>query len=348
MKRISKILDCGIKLSSKDNYSIGILHGKMGICLSFFYIGYLLKDEKIINSAEIILDNILNRLHVAIPSSNLNDCVEFAIGIDFLINKNFIQCHSEDVLDDVEDFIFKKAFGRFDTNVQDSFSDKMLMIYYFLRKILYKSANSESHSLCKEFVIEEFNTIHHQLNENVLSEPHSYSIDYLLPFYLYLIAFLKSSKIYDYKANMIVDDLSIYVLTKIPISDCNKLYLLWGILYIVKQFEIKEWEKHADLLYASIDIDNMLYFELKSNHIFFENGISSVYFILNDLKNNFPKYSFEFNQIRVFEKIKNSILWDKINDVAYLEDHLALINGLLFPIIVMGHINRKELAELIN
>lgn len=348
MEKLSKILGDLVKLSLKNKYSFGISHGKMGLCISLFYIAYLLNSKKYIDWAEMILEDMLDKLYIPINPCNLNNYVEFAIGIDYLIGNNYIQCESEDVLSDIDDLIFKYVSNSINTNENKMFSEEMLIVYYFLKRLSSQNSNSKLFFLYKEFVIENVNNIHHRLTEDDLIEPYRYSIDYILPFYLYLIAYLKSLNIYDYKARMIVYDLSNYVLTKVPFSDCNKLYLLWGILHIIKQFDLKEWENHANFLYTYIDIDKALFEELKSNHILFENGISSIYFILKDLKNNFPKYSFNFNLDSIFDKISRSSLWDSIDDISYLENHSGLINGILFPIIVMGDINLMKLYDSLN
>lgn len=137
----------------------------------------------------------------------------------------------------------------------------------------------------KELIIETINNLYLKINNELHQESFAYDTDPPLPQLLYLLSLLYNLDFYNYRLIKIIEEISYFGLSTIPILHANRLFLLWGVDSLNKQIANKDWKKHTLLLRNNIDVNHILNYELSDKNIFFNNGIASVYNLLKTQKN---------------------------------------------------------------
>jgi lantibiotic modifying enzyme len=90
-----------------EKYPIGLEYGKMGICLYFYYLSRLEDKEGYKQTADKLLDEVTNKLS---KNENIGDAyilAGIAVGISHLVRENFVGGNINEILEDVDNQIFK-------------------------------------------------------------------------------------------------------------------------------------------------------------------------------------------------------------------------------------------------
>jgi hypothetical protein len=136
--------------------------------------------------------------------------------------------------------------------------------------------------------------------------------------------------------NKILDEFRIKISGSLPATQSNQLFLLWGLLYISIYYNTSEISKLINLLKNIIDINYILYKELKNRQIFIYNGVSIIYILLESLQKKFPEYAIEFDFIEIHKRIMNSEVWNNIERY-----HYGLLEGISGPLLISSFIKEK-------
>lgn len=99
-KQLFEIVDV-LLLNGTLVESPGLLYGKMGIAIFFFHYSKFTNNELFADYAMDLIDKILNQIHINSPVDYANGLAGIGVGIDYLIQNNFLAVEG-DVCDDFD------------------------------------------------------------------------------------------------------------------------------------------------------------------------------------------------------------------------------------------------------
>ena len=109
------------------------------------------------------------------------------------------------------------------------------------------------------------------------------------------------------------------------------------------------WSNYIQLLYREISLDEILENEIKNRNIFFNNGLSGIYFLLHSINSNFPDYSIPFDPVMIYDKIHNSDAWNAMLERIYFyKSHRGLVKGFPGVQLVLSHIRDNYKLRIKN
>jgi len=142
--------------SLHTSYPFGLAHGKMGLLIYLYHLYDYTQEAIYKEKAERLLDDLLeNDL-----SKNAELTVEeglcgVALGLDYIVKKQFVDGDINDLLSGIDDLLFKKlVFGNMESRY--SLSQLIHFLYYIYKRDRYHHASPElcpdRGSLCRSTV----------------------------------------------------------------------------------------------------------------------------------------------------------------------------------------------------
>jgi len=316
-------------LAQKD-FSLGLANGKIGFCIYYYYVGAAYKNVEN-NNYNKIADKLLEDIFENIASISCidvkNGLAGIALGINYLLKKTYAKGNPNIILNDIDDIIFKNlSYLKYSEKID---SPSLVHILYYLSvRVKDMRAGSENEYLFQELIIKTVNNLYENLSPHLFEEPLSYNTDYAIPQLLFVMSEIYKLNFYNHRLTKILEELGYKVLSTFPLLHSNRLYLLWGMNSINKQIKDNNWTKHIRLLKGCIDINHMLNIEMNNKNIFFNDGYTSIYYLINDLYEYFDYKELIAINNQILNKISSSDVWVLLNDnQQYFENHLGLYNG---------------------
>lgn len=103
LNRIARILI----LHGSFNKNLGIIHGKMGIIIFFYHLSRHTGKKLYEDFAGEMIDEIYREIHDHYPSNFENGLSGIAWGMEYLIQNQFVEADSNEVLEDLDKMIFE-------------------------------------------------------------------------------------------------------------------------------------------------------------------------------------------------------------------------------------------------
>ena len=208
----------------------------------------------------------------------------------------------------------------------------MHVLYYLNLRLKDQSPASESEYLYQELIIKSLNKVCEEIDVEFFEEPFLYHIDYKLPLLLRLLSEIYNQKFYNYRVVQIVRELSYKVLSSYPLLHVNRLFLLWGMISLEPiVMEKKPWIEHMRLLKNGLSFDSIFHNEVKNGHIFFQNGVTSIYWMTKSLDVIFSNQEIDVIRKNIFSKIESSYQWKVMADNdQYFNNYSGLMTGFGF------------------
>lgn len=322
-------------------YPLGIYTGKMGWCLYLYIMANRYKNEAWNSAATEILCSIFRDID-SVSSVKLSDgLIGIGLGINYLFEQKYVDGDVNNVLKDVDNIIFKTVSF---SESQMDYSDKIDALYYFVTRINQLDSKSENYFLFCDLIIFLINSLSDNLDDKCLDAPFLYSLDYKLPFFLFVLSKVWSLNICNPKIQKMVDELDDKILSIIPRLHSHRLYLMWGMVCLNRCLHKDDWEKQIRLLQKQINLKYIINKELKSGNLSFYDGVSSIYLFLKYLKNYFSLELLNESDDLIKDKIVSSLQWRLIeNDSSTV--FLSLANAISSAIFVLSEILNTEYYE---
>lgn len=340
MENILKTLNKKLEsILLNDNISLGLYEGKMGVCIYYYYMYRETNDDYFRKIGEKILDEICSRIDTLDHLDVKYGLAGIGLGINYLIKGKYIEGDVNEILTSVDSKIFKYLSYISLDNDLDLFSMIHLLYYWYIR-ILDQKKDSNSDLLYKELVVQLLNLTYLRFLEANSQQERAlvYRIDYELPQFLYVLNCVFELNYYNSKIKYIINELYPIICSTYPLLHSNRLFLLWGMNHVNRDIITKEWMRHESLLYENIDVKTIIDVELKDKNIYFNNGVSSLYFIIQDLENRFMNNDYSLLEY----KIENAQVWNMLlKDDKYFKCHIGLFNGFCGTAISLCEIKKK-------
>lgn len=328
------ILNNQLLLSMDKTYPIGLATGKLGVCLYYFYLSRWEENDEFKLIAESLLDDVLSQLSDTMDVTVESGLAGVAIGLSHLVNEKFIEGDINDILGDVDSAIFRKlAFLVYKDTKKYILKAELIHLLYYLYVRYTEQTSSDNQYIFQELIIRTIEMFKEDLQTDFFNEHLSFSLrDFHLPLFLYIIGKIYDLDIYQDRITKILEEYMNQIVSTYPVSQANRLYLLWGLISIKQCLPgyKKEIDSHILLLKEGIDIDHIVNTELNNQYIYIAEGLSSVYMLLFYLQVKYPAYSIDYSPQLFFTKIKNSEAWNTLlNKEFYFRKYSRLFDG--FP-----------------
>ncbi len=239
----------------------------------------------------------------------------------------------------LDDLVFKNlSLSKYSDKI-DTLS-LIQILFYLHKRLKSQKSNNENDYLLKELIIHTINMLYQKLDVHFFEEPYSYHIDYQIPQFLYTLSLIYKQDFYNNRILNILNEVSHNILSIVPILNSNKLYLLWGINAISELTGKQEWVNHSLLLKRELNIKTLFNIELLNKNVFFEDGVTSIFCLIQSMKKNFKKDEYFYCVKEIANKLKLSESWTLMhNDMKYFDSHLGLFNGYCGVSMLSRHLN---------
>ena len=318
-----KVLDDKIKQA--EIASLGLSSGKTGFCLYFYLKSRLTGNKEYEQIAGKFIEDLISNIDNLKQYDIKNGLAGVGLGIDFLINNKFVKGDSNQVLSDVDSELFKQL-SYITNNAKLDFSVQLQILYYFIARLRKQKSGSEQEWLIRELIIQTINNLCEKMSFDIYDESLTFSVDYLLPQYLFVLS--RSMDLCKDKINKIIRELSVFLLSKLPLLHCNRLYLLWSINELNKHTGMKDLESHCHLLYRELDMTKIINEEILSRNIYFSDGFPAIYLLICKLQDYFSEIEIEQYKLAIIDKIIQSPEWEYLIKAGeYFKMRNGLLNG---------------------
>lgn len=315
-------------LSSIDKAFLGLANGKMGLCIYFYHLARLKAQPKYEKTAEILLEEIINNISLETSINVEVGLAGIGIGIRHLIKEQYISGDSNEILEEIDNEIYKKiVFEGGDTST--IFLSEMIHILFYLYVCYSEQTKDSQKYIYSELIIKTIEIIYQRFTPDFWDEPLSFTINYHLPRFLFIISKIISLNIYNRRLYRILDEFKIKFLGVLPCSHGNRLFLLWGLVYLNNAHQNPDIKNQINILKTHIDLSRILNIELSENQIFLHNGVSLICFLLLNLNKADLANSIEFDSSVLYNRIINAAIW---NNLGFEDYHYGLLNGIPGPI----------------
>ena len=341
MEDIQKKLTDKILSSELNRYPVSLFHGKMGLSIYFFHLSKIESNPEYQSKAEQLLDQILLNDLSPNQSIDVEDGLSgIGLGVTWLIKNRLVEGDLNQLLQIIDDTIYRRIIFADNPNRFSSTLLLHLTVYLYFR--LKEQIVKNSQILYQDLIIKVLNMLYHQIDDEFLIEYYSFSIyHYQLPVFLWIISKILESGFYNDRIYKILDTLQLNILSRFPLLNSNRLFLLWGMLNLAPYLNNEIWSSYIQLLYREINLNKIIDNEITDRKIFISNGLSIIYLLLHTINSKFPNYQIPFDPQRIYTKIHNSNAWNALIEHDYFyKIHHGLMNGFPGVQLVMSHIKQ--------
>jgi hypothetical protein len=319
---------------------LGLANGKMGFCLYFYILGKSEKNRDYITVGSRLLDDMWQEMRTLQTIDVKNGLAGIGLSMYYLVKNGFIKGNINTVLDDIDDVIFKRITSN---NYYDTMNLPTLihLLYYWYIRLQEQREGSETQWLYKELSIQLINEVYKKADYSFCEAPLSYTVDYPVPQFLYVLSKFYRLGFYSVRIKKIFNEFSCRLFSSIPLLHANRLYLLWGLDAIKKSILSNKLNDYILLIRNELNLESIFDSELRSRNVFFVNGYPSVFLLFNALKEYFSESDCQKFTNTAIRKCIVSDIWDVFaDDPYYFSTTSGLIDGYCGTSLFLRMINR--------
>src|SRR5690625_828336 len=260
-----------LKRNTQSISNVGLLKGKMGICIYFFHLARETGENEFQELAEQLIDEVYEEVsNKQLPVNFENGLAGIAWGIEYLVQHNFVEADTDAVLSEVDDKIFRhlRTVEKLPFGISKGVVGFLISL---LSRLKGKNIDAEDSNIFiyKRLLIRLVNRLGRLAEERKLrlQEPLLFDLTWDLPLSLILLAKIRAMNFYNSKIDRILEHLSPILLSLYPRSPSNRLYLLLSLQSILQQIQIANWDRHTGLLRERIRLSDILQDDLKNKDI---------------------------------------------------------------------------------
>ncbi|MGB6152980.1 MAG: hypothetical protein WBG48_13440 [Pricia sp.] len=320
---------------------IGLMYGKLGAAVFLFVMSPLDKNSVSQKDAERLLIEVFTKTKGKILGYGFfHGLSGIAFGFNYLIQEGFVDGKVNEVLEPVDNTIYNTIAHS--TDIPVGLENGILgYLAYLLPRITDGSLllNKEKDYIFKRLLIVLVNRLADAIEEQKLNtkEPIAFHITWDLPICLILLSSIVKLDLYSYKVEKILNHLSTTVLSLYPRLQSNRLILLVAMKYVLQEMNMKGWKEHSNVLKKGIDLEYILYDELKDKGINLANGTAGIYWLINQYNIFENETTFKFNADDLIKRILQSSYWEE----DFVINQQSLLHGLPGIGIMLAHLKNK-------
>ncbi|SHN18522.1 hypothetical protein SAMN04488057_109172 [Cyclobacterium lianum] len=294
-----------------SNEAPGLFQGKMGLGIYYFMLARETNDPAHQTMAEKCIGEVYEAAgNISIAADFENGLAGIAWGLCHLIKNDFVAADPDEILEDVDDRIYRYWNANKETLPVDIRQGLLgYWVYYTCR--LELSHDPVNHYIHTRVVSEIINRIGQLVEEENFQqrEPDLFTLFWDLPLLLILLAKSKQLQVSSHKIDRILDYLTPIITSLYPRLHSNRVFLLLGLESMIKQLPLTVLQDHADLLRKSISLTRIIEEECKSLNILAQDGITGLAFISRKLSAATGTSELLFAREALIRKISKSVYW---------------------------------------
>ena len=235
--KLSEISDIFLNKTGKIDSNIGIMGGKSGIALFFFYYANLTMEEKYVDFAHQLINDIFDEIN---KEASLHTLAGGLAGVgwmmEHLVQNDLVDADTDDVLESLDPFLHKAMIFEIEKGNYDFLHGAVGLGTYFL----YRLAKKESEVYLKE-LIDHMDKIKHKFDDlndaiawrSVLdhekgTQGFNLSLSHGLASIIIFLAKLLEKKIYTEKVSPLLDGAVRYILAnKLDTTKFQSIFPSW-------------------------------------------------------------------------------------------------------------------------
>lgn len=341
---MKKLIDKSRELSrvlmqfSLQPEELGLLHGKMGISIYFFYLTNQLKDISYKNHAEKLISELYEHMGKSQVSTDFqNGLAGIGCGLIHIINKGFVEADLDEVLTEVDDKLYKYLISEKDKLPISIHQGIMGYLFYFYYRLKERNTNKIDYNtfILQRVMIDLINHLGQTIEEGKYQNrpPTIFNITWDLPIILFLLAKVRSLNIYNAKIDRILEILTPVILSSFPQLNSTRLSLLFGIESVLQVVDLNSWKSHANFIKMNLNISEIIEKELNNKNVHFLDGLAGINLISTLLFNLTLDERYILNRSILIKKINESNFWKDIERETYKNPGAS---GLLFGLSGVG------------
>lgn len=332
-EKIANAILTNYNSNSNLNGSVGLYHGNAGVSLALYYLNRDLKKQSLEDSAGSLIDDLYSKI-----SKNVMPNFEFGLAgiawvIDHLARNGFCNGDANDILRDVDAFIFRYINGS--EKIPLNLSNGLIgYLIYAISRV--ENVQEREHAVLLEINKSLFRNIIDKIDNLMpsafptLSKDLGFTISWYFPI---LLVFLKKAlelNIYNDKIKNMINGWMFYFNTLMPANQLNRIYWVVGLSYLNQYLCSAEIKKQIEVLMYSIDFES-LKSEITPGIVNINEGWFSVVVIMKKaeelLNSDCPNYSHIYDTRMDILKEYFASFEDYLqNDVNQID--ISLIRGL--------------------
>lgn len=293
-----------------SNLPIGLFDGKMGLCIYWYIQARCFNDITYETLASELLDSVYEELSMKKYEPDLeNGIIGIAFAIDFLLINGFVDGNKEEVLNDVDDTIYRNLyFEHINNKNMRSIVDKdeLWAGFYFAKRLQDNDISSEKVFLYKRILMEIVNRSSSIVNTFLYTEPVMFApLSYLYLTFLLFVVEVAKCNFYNNKLNLMLEEWKNDIQSILPYSNGHKNIIHNLLSRLTQITQNNGYSRYLNVLRQYADIEYFIHNELFSRNVDISRGISSWALFLYQTGN--IKKS---NLKSINNKIDYSILWE--------------------------------------
>lgn len=306
--------------------SLGLLKGKMGVCIAWFVLGERKEESLYTQKAQNLLQQILSAF-------SFNNCLDLqdgltgiALGLNFLVQKGYVEGDVNKLLRHIDAHIYKVGCQAMEMNLQGKDVGAMVDILLY-ETVRYKNIeNPIWKECCRRFMMALMNHIYINRTTTFYEESMPFCLKNHLVQYLWTLMELRKMGIEKKRIEHILSEMPYRMFAHVPHLHPNRLLLFVVVSKIAQETNLSPWIDYANLLKKTINLDNVLSKDIYDKNIFVMNGIAGVY-LLADYCRQHLGIDIPLNAVDIQERIDNSSAWERMEqDEEFLKKFYSL-NG---------------------
>ena len=140
-ERITRINNA-LLLNTSFIDNLGLMHGKMGICIYFFHLARDTSNSIYEDYAEELIDEIFEEINTSTPLDFENGLAGIGWGIEYLAQNGFVEADTDEVLEDFDNKLFQQLI--YNTPKEIDLLNGLLGIgAYYLKRLQNPNSNDD-------------------------------------------------------------------------------------------------------------------------------------------------------------------------------------------------------------
>lgn len=326
---------------ARTRLSPGLFDGQLGICLYLFHAGQVDEARAWLHEAAESLPGLQGNMRMA------DGLCGAGWAMHRLFAQGWLKGDLEQAVSEIDDALFRQQTDKTCTE-KYTLAEIAQLIHYMALRWQRQKPGSETEFLFRKLINQTLGDLLTELTESGnRCEPPYYTLDYALPQALYALGNLLACEPFRQRILKAIRVLTPAICTVMPCSQGNRLYLLgaWERLLAQKEMQEETWMGYRNLLYHSINPDDIVLHEMGDSSIYLRDGVSSLYFLLGRIQ----EYKGRMNDFRklFIQRIDESPEWDLLaSNKVYARAHLGLYGGICGTAWAYERMKKEERSAL--
>lgn len=228
----------------------GLMHGNVGMCIFFYHLARKTNNPDYEKIAGDLLDKAFENITPSAIADFENGLAGIGWGIEYLVQNNFVEGETDEILGDVDDKIFRELSKNYNPTFELDNGLTGFLLYIIYRLKNKKGTLSMAQRINRELFILTINKIDEMVTAQfpTIVKEMKFDLFWRFPVMLYVLTEAFKLDIYNDKIRCMIIQWQRYFETYIPSLQINRLYLAVVLKKINSLLPDKCLEKQIQIL----------------------------------------------------------------------------------------------------